>query len=101
MIKIKLLAALCGAALALPVLAQPQTPGVDKRQANQDARIQKGVQSGQLTPREAAKLEKGQAKVEAKEAKAKADGKVTAAERKDLHKAQNKQSRKIARQKHD
>ena len=99
MMKIKLLAALA-AVLALPALAQT-TPGVDKRQANQDARIQEGVQSGQLTAKETAKLEKGQAKVEKKEAKAKADGTVTAKERKKLAKAQNKQSKKIYREKHD
>ena len=52
------------AAFSLPVLAQTApakdpaaTPGIDKRQANQEARIQQGVQSGQLTQREAARLE--------------------------------------------
>ncbi len=86
MITIKLLAAFAAAALALPALAQTQTPGIDKRQANQEARIQQGVQSGQLTPKEATKLEKGQARVENKEAKAKADGKVTKKERKKIAK---------------
>ncbi len=89
------------AAVALPVAAQTSTPRVDQRQANQEARIQQGVQSGALTGKEAAKLEKGQDKVQAKETKAKADGKVTARERARLAKAQDKQSRKIARQKHD
>ena len=89
------------AAVALPVAAQTSTPRVDQRQANQEARIQQGVQSGALTGKEAAKLEKGQAKVQAKEDKAKADGKVTARERAKLAKAQDKQSRKIAREKRD
>ena len=89
------------AAVALPVAAQTSTPRVDQRQANQEARIQQGVQSGALTGKEAAKLEKGQDKVQAKETKAKADGKVTARERARLAKAQDKQSRKIAKQKHD
>jgi hypothetical protein len=97
--KTTLLAALF-AALALPVMAQ-NTPRVDQREANQEARIQQGVASGQLTPKETAKLEKGQAKVDAMEAKAKADGKVTPKERAKLAKAQNKQSRKIYKQKHD
>jgi len=101
MMKIKLLAALAAAALVLPAAAQTQTPVVDQRQANQDARIQQGVQSGQLTPKETAKLEKGQAKVATMEAKAKADGKVTPKERKKLAKAQNKQSKKIYKEKHD
>jgi hypothetical protein len=98
--KITILAALVAAA-ALPVAAQTSTPLVDQRQQNQEARIQQGVQSGQLTPREAAKLEKGQAKVQAAEDKAKADGKVTAKERAKLAKKQNRQSRKIYKEKHD
>jgi hypothetical protein len=97
--KITILAALLAA--ALPVAAQTSTPRVDQRQVNQEARIQQGVQSGQLTAKEAAKLEKGQAKVGALEAKAKADGKVTAKERKKLAKAQDKQSKKISKEKHD
>ena len=74
--KTMFLAALIAA--ALPVAAQTQTPVVDQRQANQQDRIQQGVQSGQLTPKETAKLEKGQAKVETMKEKAAADGKVTA-----------------------
>lgn len=89
------------AAAALPVASQTATPRVDARQANQEARIQQGVQSGALTNKEAAKLEKGQDKVQAMENKAKADGKVTPRERARLAKEQNKQSKKIAKQKHD
>jgi hypothetical protein len=98
--KTTLLAAVI-AAIALPVAAQTATPRVDQRQANQDARIQQGVASGELTAKETAKLEKGQAKVAAKEAKAKADGVVTPRERARLAKAQNKQSKKIYKEKHD
>ena len=97
--KTMFLAALIAA--ALPVAAQTQTPVVDQRQANQQDRIQQGVQSGQLTPKETAKLEKGQAKVETMKEKAAADGKVTAKERKKLAKAQNKQSKKIYKEKQD
>ena len=96
-----MLAAALLAAFALPVAAQTATPRVDARQANQETRIQQGVASGQLTAKEAAKLEAGQAKVQAKEDKAKADGKVTPKERAKLAKAQDKQSKKIYKQKHD
>jgi len=89
------------AAVALPAAAQVNTPRVDQREANQQARIQQGVQSGQLTPKETANLERGQAHVDKMEAKAKADGVVTAKERAKLAKAQTKQSRKIARKKHN
>ena len=87
--------------LALPVLAQTNTPKVDQRQANKQQRIDQGVQSGQLTGKEAAGLEKGQAQVEKKEARAKADGKVTAKEHEKLKKTQDQQSKKIKHEKHD
>jgi len=98
------------AAFALPVLAQTAavpardpaaTPGVDKRQANQQQRIDQGVASGQLTGKEAARMEKGQERIQTMEDKAKADGKVTPNERERLQHAQNKQSRMIAHEKHD
>ncbi len=96
------------AAFSLPVLAQTApakdpaaTPGIDKRQANQDARIQQGVQSGQLTQREAGRLEKGQERVQKMEDKAKADGVVTKKERTRIQHAQNVESKRIYRQKHD
>lgn len=95
-----ILAALA-AAVALPVLAQTSTPGVDQRQINQEARIQQGAQSGALTAGEAARLEKGQDRVERMEDKAKADGSVTAKERARLQRAENLQSRQIYREKHD
>lgn len=96
------------AALALPVFAQTApardpaaTPGIDKRQAEQQKRIDQGVQSGQLTSKEAARLEKGQDRVQAMEDRAKADGKVTARERERIQHAQNVQSRHVAKEKHD
>jgi hypothetical protein len=89
------------AAFALPVLAQTSTPKVDQRQANQQQRIDQGVKSGELTGKEAARLEKGQERVQKMGDKAKADGKVTPKERERLQKAQNVESRKIANQKHD
>ncbi|APV48363.1 hypothetical protein BWI17_00875 [Betaproteobacteria bacterium GR16-43] len=87
-------------AFALPVLAQT-TPRVDQRQTNQESRIDKGVASGTLNDKEAARLEKGQAHVQSVEDKAKADGVVTDKEKAHLHHAQEKQSRRIYKQKHD
>jgi hypothetical protein len=77
------------------------TPRVDARQAIQDKRIDQGVNSGQLTPRETRRLEREQRHVARAEANAKADGTVSAAERKRLHRMQNGASKDIARQKHD
>ena len=97
------IAALVIAALPAFAFAQtaPATPNIDKRQAEQQRRIDQGVKSGELTDREAARLEKGQAKVKRIEAKAKADGVVTAKERKQITREQDKQSTRIAREKHD
>lgn len=89
------------AAVAAPVLAQTATPSIDKREANQQQRIDQGTRSGQLTPREAARLEKGQARIERTEDKAKVDGKVTPKERTRIQHAENVESRKIYREKHD
>lgn len=88
---------------AMPLWAQAQNamPGVDQRQLNQERRIEQGVASGSLTPREAARLERGQAHVERMETRAQADGTVTRAERQRIEHAQDVQSRQIYREKHD
>jgi uncharacterized membrane protein YebE (DUF533 family) len=96
-----IIAALPALAFAQATPATPATQGIDKRKAEQQQRIDQGVKSGQLTPREAARLEKGQAKVQRMEDKAKADGVVTAKERKQIAHEQDKQSKRIAREKHD
>jgi uncharacterized membrane protein YebE (DUF533 family) len=95
-------AALVLACFALSALAQTSsTSRIDKRQENQQRRIEAGEKSGQLNAREAARLEKGQARVQKMEDKAAADGKVTKKERARIEQAQNKQSRRIYREKHD
>ena len=95
--------ALLASVFTLPAFSQgtTSTKRIDQRQENQEKRIQKGVQSGQLTDKEAARLEKGQAKVQKMEDKAAADGKVTPKERARIERAQDKQSRRIHREKHD
>lgn len=90
------------AAFTLSAFAQaPNTSRIDQRQAKQQERIDQGVKSGQITPREAARLEKGQQRVEKMEAKATADGRLTPKERAAIERAQDRQNRQIARQKHD
>ncbi len=74
---------------------------VDKRQQNQEQRIDQGISSGSLTKPEARRLEQGQKRVERLESKAQADGTVTPAEKRRLEKAQDVQSKRIYRQKHD
>ena len=99
--KLNTLVAALIATVAVPVFAQTATPNIDKREALQQQRIEQGVKSGQLTPREAARLDKGEAHIDKMEDKAKADGKVTAKERARIEHAQNVESKKIYREKHD
>ena len=90
------------AALALAfsgaVFAQANTV---QRDANQQQRIEQGLQSGSLSTREAAKLEKEETKVEKDQARAMRDGRLSPAEKARLAREQNQVSRDIYREKHD
>jgi hypothetical protein len=102
--KTRLIIAAVATAFALPVLAQtatPSTPKLDQREANQQQRIDKGVQSGALTQKEAAHLQKKEDRLAKHEAKAKADGKVTRQERRRLEREANHVSRDISRKTHN
>lgn len=81
--------------------AAQQTPGVDKRQKVQRARIKEGVNSGEVTRTEAVRLRAEQRHIRRAERRAKADGTVTPQEKARLHRKQNKASRDIRRQKND
>ena len=87
--------------LSVMATAQTNTPGVKKRQKNQQKRIFKGVKSGNVTGKEFKKLQKQQYKTQRAKKRAKADGVVTKKERVRLHKRQNKNSRRIYRAKHN
>ena len=86
-----------GAAFAAP----GDDPGIQRREMNQEQRIQQGVKSGELTPRETGRLEAQQARVKQDEERMKADGKLTKAERNKLKREQNRASRNIYRKKHN
>ncbi|MDR7093485.1 hypothetical protein [Hydrogenophaga laconesensis] len=92
---------------ATAALAQGLTAGalqaerVDNRQDRQEARIEQGVASGELTRRETARLDAREARITRMEHRAEADGKVTGREAVRLERAQDKASRRIALQKHD
>ena len=76
-------------------------PGIQQRMQNQDRRIDQGVNSGQLTPRETGRLEAEQAKIKQDELRMKSDGNLTAKERTKLTKEQNRASKDIYRLKHN
>ncbi len=84
-----------------PMPAPTSKPGIDARQANQEQRIQQGVQSGSLTAKEASRLEQGESRIDAAQARAAADGTVTNNEQRHLAKMTEKESRAIYKQKHD
>src|SRR5690242_4081628 len=85
--------AFCGAAFA--------QAGTVQRDVNQQQRIEQGLQSGQLTTREAGKLEREEARVERDQSRAMQDGKLSPAEKARLAREQNRVSRDIYREKHD
>ncbi|MEQ1583187.1 MAG: hypothetical protein ABL875_03870 [Candidatus Nitrotoga sp.] len=78
-----------------------ETPKIDNREAKQEQRIDQGIRSGALTPKEEAKLDAGQAKVARMEEKAKADGSVTKHERMRIKHEQNVQDKRIHNMKHN
>ena len=88
---------------ATPVVPKDPTatPKIDQRQVDQQKRIDQGVASGALTPKEASSLQKRETKIQADKLAAKSDGKVTKAERRKLEREQNRASAAIKRQKHD
>ena len=97
--------ALIGATLALACLsafAQPAAPSaVNQREAHQDQRIQQGIANGDLSAREAYRLERQQGRIDAAEARARSDGQLSGAERERLHRMQDQANRDIWQQKHD
>jgi len=78
----------------------PAAAGV-QRDVNQQQRIENGLQSGQLTTREAGALERDETHVDRLQARALTDGTLTSAERARIAAAQDKASRDIAAAKHN
>ncbi len=97
------LAAFAGSAWAegSTSLADKQQHRVDKRQAHQQARINKGVASGQLTAAETHRLQQQQAHIDRMETRTEADGTVTVKEAARVERAQDHASHAIYRKKHN
>jgi len=84
--------------LALPTAEA----AVDGREHRQRERIRDGVQSGELTRHEAARLRREQAGIRAEERRYRRSGDgLSRRERRDLQRDLNRSSRDIRRQKHD
>ena len=80
----------------------PRVNQVNRREAKQQQRIDKGVKSGKLNSQQAAHLEKREASVQNREQKdmAKHNGHLTKAEQKGINRQQNRISKSIYKDKH-
>jgi hypothetical protein len=78
-----------------------RSPHINHRERRQQRRIAEGIESGQLTARETARLERQEARIRAQERRDKADGNFTAQERRQINRELNRESKRIYRQKHD
>ena len=76
---------------------------VDRRETRQQERIGQGVESGQLTPGETARLEKQEQRIDnqVKAERAANGGHLTAAERRQVNREENRESRRIYAAKHN
>ncbi|NVJ26543.1 MULTISPECIES: hypothetical protein [Myxococcus] len=87
-----------GLLVALPASAAK----ADRRQVSQQARIVQGVKSGELTGREAVRLQHQHRELRRDIRQARADdGRLDARERASIQREQNQLNRRIYRQKHD
>jgi len=75
----------------------------DRRERRQQERIAEGLRTGELTPRETARLERKEARIhrEVQRDRAANGGALTPAERRRINRQQNRVSRQIYREKHD
>jgi hypothetical protein len=94
---------LLAALAATPAFAEtePTTATDVNRDVKQQQRIEQGLESGQLSTGEAARLEKGDSRIDAAESRAMKDGAVSAEEQARIDKMQDAQSQRIYNQKHD
>lgn len=72
-----------------------------RRSANQQERIVRGLESGELTHREVARLIEGQARISMAQADAAADGRVTPGEEQRLRDLQHRESRRVFARNHN
>ena len=85
------------AAAGSPALAKT----IKKRQANEERRIERGAEKGQLTPKEQQRLENQEKVIQQEREDAAADGKVTKRERRDIKHDQKRLSQDIRHKRHN
>ena len=87
--------------LGVSAVSMAGSHGINQREYREQQRINQGIRSGELTRREARRLEAGLARVRIDERFARSDGHLSANERARLNRELNHESRSIYRQKHD
>ena len=98
------LAAFASLALTMPAMTTAaNAQSVGQREINQQARIQQGVRSGQLTPGETRHLETREARLNYRtdRMRARDDGHLSLRDRVALQRQENRDSRAIYRHKHN
>jgi hypothetical protein len=83
------------ALISSAIMAQTPIPGFNTRRDKQDEQIEKGVKSGDLTKRDAAKLRESQDAIDEKKKKFEEDGVVTMREKMTLRREQEALNAKI------
>jgi hypothetical protein len=96
----KAVAVAAGSLLAGAAFAQSYST-IEQRDRMQQQRIDRGVQSGQLTSQEAARLQAERNRIESLESRARANGNLSRQERARIDQAQDRLGRHIYREAHD
>ncbi len=94
------LVALLGSLTGTAAIAQ-NAVNDQQRDVNQQQRIEQGLQSGQLTTKEAGQLERGQQRIDRTEAKDLKNGSISPSEQAKLNSMENKESQAIYADKHN
>jgi hypothetical protein len=90
-----------GLGMGATAFAQDAASTDTQRDVNQQDRIEQGLQSGQLSTGEAARLEQGEARIDRIESNADRNGTVSPAEQTRIDNAQNRESNAIYDDKHN
>jgi hypothetical protein len=96
-----LIAAALGGTIAAPAFANHDVGEFFQRNINQQARIEKGLRSGELTTDEAAGLQRDQGRIARMQADAIDDGVLTEAERERIRRMQDRAGEDIYYEKHN
>jgi hypothetical protein len=89
------------AGIAVPAAAQVPASRLQRREARQCLRIERGLRCDQLGPREARRLYRNQRHIRRMELRARADGRIGLRERARLHRALDRQDCRIYRLRHN